>query len=745
MRQWLALGVFLLTSLPFWANEPVAVRGSYNPSEWAVLYVRGLNSNEVPIPTISSAFPNEFPDIPVVVAKIGDGSPEATRRGMYHLIEDVFNDAKSNPILAGKRVIVVGASQGGLVARAFIEKYAHQVPFVIDSFLSLASPQAGEFGLPDGWESYVDMIVWHGDALLLQQIAQFLGISGAVLSVAGSGEMTVEMALGILRDTPAVRGDILDPIRTAIADLIKSLVRSNFPLVRIVFYNLIGQDLVSVAGYWKDPEHKDEYLAFNSFLPYFNNEKNHDQAQQYRENLQRLNYIVFLWAGRDNVVKPDCSGGLCFYKWGSRTQVDRAFTDTEQYRLNLLGLKYMYDNGHMFIENPPGMGHGCDGPGIEVAMHYIRNIITRPALNVLADAVKANNLPLVQSLVEQDQTSLFKRDGFNQLPIYYAGNKLDIAQYLFNSAYTQGKPLPIDEQKKLLINAAGSGSLAVAQWLIETIHFAIDEVRAEAVAVARENKQTALVDYLSAVSVYTLHQAVAQNNLAAAVAMMHDNPTLVAQMVSGMLPIYYAGNKLELAQALFDVHLRYVPMTLAQLYQLLYFAFGSGSLPVAQWIIEGLYFDPTTYQQALISIANTNGQIHMTSYLNGIIAQNRPTMHAAVRDNNLAKIMEIVGFNAANSEQFDGSGMLPIFYAGNKIEIARYLYGIHSLLGRPLTEEQLNTLLYFAFGSGSLAVAQWLLEEVKMFPLSPSALAVVAQTNGQVQMINYLRSLGYAV
>ena len=84
----------------------------------------------------------------------------------------------------------------------------------------------------------------------------------------------------------------------------------------------------------------------------------------------------------------------------------------------------------------------------------------------------------------------------------------------------------------------------------------------------------------------------------------------------------------------------------------------------------------------------------------------------------------------------------PVQLSGNKVEIAQYLYDQHSALGRPLTQETLNTLLYYAFGSGSLPVAQWLLEVVRLVPSSLESLVSVAQANGQIQMIDYLRSLG---
>jgi len=715
--------------------------GAYVPEDYAVFVVRGLNSNEA-FPPIAQAFHAEFPTIPMVMGRIGDGSAATTNRGMYHLLDDLYADASTNAALVGKRVIVIGFSQGGLLARTFIEKYAHLLPFKIDSLISCASPQAGEFGLPDSWTEWVDLVVWHADDLILQAITNLLGIKGTTIDVAGFGSMTVENAVKTIGQTAKTRGDILDPLRESIANLIKSLVAQDWPLVRIVFYNAIGQDLISVANYWKDPEHQADYLALNSFLPYFNNEKDHANAAQYKANIQNLNCILMLWANTDFVIKPDCSGSMRFYKWGSRTDLERTFTETAQYTSNLLGLRDMYDNGRLFFECPYGMGHGCEGPGITIAMNYLRAIVTQRPPNEIFDAVKNNDFSYVQLLLSEDSSRALRRDGFGRLPIYYAGNKLEIAQLLYSQALLLNKPLPLSEQSELLINAFGAGSLAVAQWIIEGLHFNPADIKPTLIAVADENHRAAMISYINSFVPQTLHSAVAQNNLALVAQMVTANPVLINQLEASMLPIYFAGNKLDIAQYLFAQHRTYGLLSLQQVYQFLYFACGAGSLPVVQWIIEGLYFDITGCKDNLITVAQNNYQYHIVSYINTFMTQGRPSIETAVCYNNLALVTQITNCNPVNIEHIDSVGMLPILYAGNKVEIAQYLYDQHSAIGRPLTKETLNTLLYYAFGSGSLPVAQWLLEVVRLVPSSLESLVSVAQANGQIQMIDYLRSLG---
>ncbi|HBL98985.1 TPA: hypothetical protein DDZ86_05080 [Candidatus Dependentiae bacterium] len=366
MKKLLLLVFCLLTTHLYISSAP--------DEDWAIFFVRGINSNAQDQFPILTAFHEEFPQIPIVIAQIGDGGPQTTNRGLYHQLGDVYWDAKSNPILAGKRVIVIGHSQGGLLARAFIEKYGHMLPFTIDSFLSCAGPHGGQFGLPNSWEEYVDLVIWHGDDLLLKQIASLLGIKNRSIEIENHGSITVETAIRMLAEPTASR-DILDPIKTAIAKLIKALIKKDFPLVRVIFYNFVGQDLISVANYWKDPNHKIEYLAFNEFLPYFNNEKDHKDAKQYKANIQKLNYLVMLCALNDPVIKPDCSEVMRFYKWNSRIELDSIFTDTDQYINNLLGLRDLYDSGRLFFEYPAGMGHDCGGNGVIIAMKYLRAIV----------------------------------------------------------------------------------------------------------------------------------------------------------------------------------------------------------------------------------------------------------------------------------------------------------------------------------------------------------------------------------
>ncbi len=710
---------------------------TYRRTDFAIAFIRGLNGVYGSPSDIANAIRTVYPNIPYVELSIGDGSAAATQTGMYRQLSQLYSSAISNATLAGKHVILIGGSQGGLLAQAFVEMYGHRLPFTIDSLMTIAGPLGGQYGLPSGWEATVDTVVWHGDSILLQELINLFGIKSYTVALRNGETLTIGEAL----DQAKVTRDILDPLRTLIAQVAKDFIRNNFSLIRFIFYNAIGQDLVSVAGYWRDPNHKSEYLASNSFLPYINNEITHADSNRYRSNLVALNRIVFFWAGQDGTVTPSCSGSKRFYRWGSTTELENSFRDTMQYQQNLLGLGTMLDIGRLFIEYLPNDGHSCNSAeAIAAGLRQFDAIVNSPAPNDIFDAVRANDLAAVQSLITAHPALLLARDGFNNTPIYYAGDKLAIAQYLFAQYLAQGKPVDIATQDTLAYNAAGSGSLAVLQWLIESLYYNPAPTYNSLLQIATQNGQPAVVNYLQSMAPITLSNAIVQNNQSLVSQMVAANPLLIAQLdASNMLPIYYAGNRLTIAQQLFALHLRYSPLTLAELGALLYFAFGSGSLDVAQWIIETLYFDPTSIQAALFGIA-ANGTL--TTYLQTFFAQNRTTIFAAVQNNDLTTVQQIAAKNPANVEErrYD---MLPILYAGNKLAIAEYLYSVHQQLGRPLPTSDLAQLLYFAFGSGSLEVAQWMVETLNFDPRpTKDALISIARANGQTQMITYLASLG---
>ncbi len=369
--------IYLLAALLTLASTGNA----YRRTDFAICFIGGLNSLYGQPNSIACAIRDTHPDIPFVELKIGDGSQAATRVGMYHQVGQICSFALNTPSLAGKHVILICGSQGGLVGQAFIEMYGDKLPFTIDSFMTCASPLGGQYGLPDGWENDVDKIISQSGLTTLQQIAGLLGIKEYPMITSRKKTITIGMALAQLEEMKRAEDarDVLAPIRAVIAKLVKAFVRKDFSLIRFVFYNPIGQDLISVAGYWRDPKHRLDYLSFNGFLPYINNEREHVNAARYKANMSALNWAIFLWAGKDNTVKPPCSGSKCFYKWGSTTDLESGFKDTMQYQQDLLGLGTMFNEGRLLIEELPNDTHAFNSAeAIAAGLRYFDMIVNDP-------------------------------------------------------------------------------------------------------------------------------------------------------------------------------------------------------------------------------------------------------------------------------------------------------------------------------------------------------------------------------
>lgn len=730
MNNRLSLKIILLCVFACTSN-------AYRRDDFAICFIGGLNSTYGNPNIIANTIRNAYPDIPFVELRNGDGTPAATQTGLYRQLESLYNFAVNSPEIAGKHVILIGGSQGGLVAQAFIEMYGHLVPFTFEALMTIGSPLAGTYGLPDYWENIVDDIIIGGDRDILQMILNLIGIRKYSITLDDGTTMSLEEAF----TKAEITRDIFDSLRSFVARVMKDLVRNNVGLFWAIVYNPLAQDRISIANYWRDPRKHAAYLTGNNFLPYISNEKPHANSDRYRSNLSELNRIVFFWAGRDEVVKPAASGAMCTYKWGSPYVIDSGFEDTMQYQYNLLGLRTMYDNGRLFIEHLPNDRHDCGSTdGQNAALRHFGAIVNDPAPSDIFDAVKANNLPLVQSIVAANPAVLFSKDGFNYSPLYYAGNSKAIAEYLFEQHIVHGQPLNIDGQTTLAYNASGCGNLEVLSWLLEDMHLDPTFIRASLLQIATQNGQPHIVSYLNTVAPVTLHQAIIDNNEALVTQMIAANPFIITQRdASQMLPIYYAGNKLSIAQKLFACHRTYAPLTFEDTGTILYYACGSASLPVAKWIIEDLFFNPLGMINQLLNISQDAA---IRDYLNSCIAENRVTLFGAVQQNNLSLVSYIVEKNPANAEEVQ-QGMLPILYAGNKLEIAKYLYRVHQQLGRPLNTENLNNLLFFTFGAGSLDVARWMIEQLNFDPRpTKDSLIAIAQTNGQHQMITYLTSLG---
>ena len=105
------------------------------------------------------------------------------------------------------------------------------------------------------------------------------------------------------------------------------------------------QNLISIAGYWRDPYHLDKYMSRCRFLPDINNELP-VRNETYKANILKLNAFVMTYSDVDKIVEPSLSGWFMTYKPNSL--VVEAWNETRQYTEDLLGLRTLWEQGKIF-------------------------------------------------------------------------------------------------------------------------------------------------------------------------------------------------------------------------------------------------------------------------------------------------------------------------------------------------------------------------------------------------------------
>jgi palmitoyl-protein thioesterase len=112
-------------------------------------------------------------------------------------------------------------------------------------------------------------------------------------------------------------------------------------------YSDFNQQHLSLSNYWRDPNNLVHYLLKCSFLPIINNEIiMSEKSRKQKENICNLSNFVMIWSPNDGVVYPAESGKFSFY--------DKNFNivpleKTELYKTDALGLKFLNENGRLFM------------------------------------------------------------------------------------------------------------------------------------------------------------------------------------------------------------------------------------------------------------------------------------------------------------------------------------------------------------------------------------------------------------
>lgn len=117
-----------------------------------------------------------------------------------------------------------------------------------------------------------------------------------------------------------------------------------------VYLKFVQEKFVQ-ASYWHDPLQEDEYKSSNLFLADINNEIHLNET--YKNNLQKLESMVFVKFEGDTLVIPTESEWFGFYTPGQANKV-QTLQESELYKEDRLGLKTLADNGRLHFLSLPG-------------------------------------------------------------------------------------------------------------------------------------------------------------------------------------------------------------------------------------------------------------------------------------------------------------------------------------------------------------------------------------------------------
>jgi len=115
-------------------------------------------------------------------------------------------------------------------------------------------------------------------------------------------------------------------------------------LVSKFAYEDAVQNVVSVAGYWRDSYQLDKYYKKSRFLPDINNE-GPTINETYRANILKLNAFVMLKSDIDVVVSPQDSSW--FLGFQPNTLQAETWNQSRQYTDDLIGMKTLREQGKL--------------------------------------------------------------------------------------------------------------------------------------------------------------------------------------------------------------------------------------------------------------------------------------------------------------------------------------------------------------------------------------------------------------
>jgi palmitoyl-protein thioesterase len=114
-------------------------------------------------------------------------------------------------------------------------------------------------------------------------------------------------------------------------------------------YTSLLQEHFAPAGYWKDPYHREDYMAHSSLLADMNNERE-EKNPTYKERLLSLNQMSLVYSPNDDFIYPPQSGWFGFFKWDSDKEIV-PLQESDMYKEDWIGLRAIDERGDLFFFN----------------------------------------------------------------------------------------------------------------------------------------------------------------------------------------------------------------------------------------------------------------------------------------------------------------------------------------------------------------------------------------------------------
>lgn len=133
------------------------------------------------------------------------------------------------------------------------------------------------------------------------------------------------------------------------------------------------------AQYYRDPDQLDNYLKYNTFLPYINNELPDALNRTYARNLATLSHLVLVLFSKDVTVVPKESAWFGSFATPDPDDDDAHSQDEKTivpmrlqplYQHDWIGLRTLDETGRVVLET-------CEGPHMHISDECWRPLVER--------------------------------------------------------------------------------------------------------------------------------------------------------------------------------------------------------------------------------------------------------------------------------------------------------------------------------------------------------------------------------